>query len=484
MSSSKEKTAKVGSKFIIINILEKSLLFLFILLVSRTLGPENFGILALCLSVAGVAQALGTFGLPITIQRFLSGQGEKDAGELFGTIIVMGISTAIITSIGLFLLAPWLGENLFSKSNLVIPLRLFCIIVFLTILYSLLRALLQSQLKARSIMWGDLTKQGGKIIIFLIFAVVSPTVLTATWAIILSTFFAVIIAGNYVIKYFHKPDFRNIREKGSKVLAYSAPLVIVGFSYFFAQQADRLMLGFFSTSRDVGLYSVASTLALLLGVLHASLVSVFMPIASESFRKKKPDDMHDSYLFISKWVGFINGIILLIYMGCGTLILNVFGAEYATTSNYCVLVILAFLYYIGSIAGPTGALLLMGNKQNLELMNALLFLIMNISLNILLIPKFNIIGAAIASLCSGVFFNIIQLIEIKILFNFIPFTKIQFRMLLFMLISSLLLILLDSIIIKMVIVFIIIVMFSFFIIRKMDSDEKKMLLLFKKRWRY
>jgi O-antigen/teichoic acid export membrane protein len=62
-----------GAGFFTANVINRGFGFAFVVVASRLLGSTEFGILALGLSVMGVVRKVAAFGLPQTIQRFMSG---------------------------------------------------------------------------------------------------------------------------------------------------------------------------------------------------------------------------------------------------------------------------------------------------------------------------------------------------------------------------------------------------------------------------
>lgn len=78
MADSKKRVLKGGAGFFASNVITKGLGFLFIVICARVLGTEEFGVLSLGFSIIGLMGSVGAFGLPNTIQRFLSGKGEKE----------------------------------------------------------------------------------------------------------------------------------------------------------------------------------------------------------------------------------------------------------------------------------------------------------------------------------------------------------------------------------------------------------------------
>ena len=416
-SNKNVQAIKGGSGFLLINILSKGLGFLYVILATRLLGVAEFGLFSLGISVVGLLENVGTLGLPNTIQRYLSGKGEYDADYLYTAIIIITFFTSFIVSLFLYFSSEYISINIFNDSDLTNILKLFSFGLFFKITFNIYKSLLQSQLKIRQILVGTTLFSISKILILSILYYWINTAISATLSLILASLFGAGIFAVFLSKAsinFHFPNKKHF----IKVLRYSLPLILVGFTYIATQQSDRLMLGWLSTTEDVGIYTAISTLAIIMTVFHSSFVSVFLPTASESYRDNKMNITEDIYSLISKLVGTFNGVLILLISGFGFLILNLLGGKFSTILSYKVLLLLSFRYYFGAWLGPTGAFLLMTDGHKIELYNTIIVLISNIVLNFFLISKFGLIGAAYATLISGVLLKLIQVIEIKIIYKF------------------------------------------------------------------
>jgi O-antigen/teichoic acid export membrane protein len=82
-----------------------------------------------------------------------------------------------------------------------------------------------------------------------------------------------------------------------------------------------------------------------------------------------------------------------------------------------VLLILGTGHLANAATGPTGVLLTMTGKQKWELANTVSLVIFNLILNLLLVPKFGTIGAAIATGISIATINLLKLIQVRAFFG-------------------------------------------------------------------
>jgi O-antigen/teichoic acid export membrane protein len=431
MASVIERVVRGGAGFFAANLITRGLGFAFIVVASRLLGPAEFGLLALALSVFGVTRKVATFGLPNTIQRFFSGYGEDNIERIYGAVAVIGAAGAGITTVCVYGFGFEVSTSFFREPKLVGPLRVLAIALTAAVSFEILRALLQAQEKVLDVLWVDLIRSSGKLLALVAFVSLgAATAEAGAWAVLAAFGVASLFALRKVQALSIRPTFAGLRPHLRQVVKYTAPLLLVGFSYFLAQQADRLMLGWLADTRQVGVYTATSTLAMIMSTLHGALVSIFMPLASEAYRDGEMSRVRDAYVFISRWMGIVNGGALIAFAGIGGWMLALFGPEYTTQTTYHVLVILSTLYFFGTWAGPTGALLQMTNGHRVELVNTIVFVVINIGLNYVLIPVYGLVGAALATLFSGLTRNVIQLVEIRYWHSISPLEQRNFIVLL------------------------------------------------------
>ena len=425
MSSVIRRTAKGGIGFILANGINKGAALLFVLVASHLLGVEIFGLLALGLSVVALLQNVALFGLPLAAQRFLSGDGEEDAPAIYGTILVLGGLVSIGVATLCFFSAGWISTRVFSEPRLEGILRVLSFSLLFGLPYILFRAVIQSQEKVRWIVTTDLVQKMGQILVAVILFLFYTSVEGFATGYVVSYFAALLLAGWHLSRLRLRPGFSKDVARFGKVLRFAVPTTFVSFSYLIAQQADKIMLGILSDSMAVGMYTVAVSVGMIISILHNSLVSVFMPIASQAYRAGDMAGLNQSYLFVSKWLGAIGGIIVLFLLGYGAWLLQLFGPGYNNAATLQVLLLISLLNFIGTWTGPTGALLLMTDRQNPEVLNTLLFVGANIALNYYLIPIYGITGAAMATLISVLVRKIIQVIEIKTWYPLKMFERVR-----------------------------------------------------------
>jgi O-antigen/teichoic acid export membrane protein len=183
---------------------------------------------------------------------------------------------------------------------------------------------------------------------------------------------------------------------------------------------DTIMLGHFVSEREVGIYSVAVRISVfvLLGL------EIILPIVGPFWAQfAESSDLHSTRaLFgtVTKWMSQAGLIIFAFIVVFRVELLRVFGKGFEPGAT--VVWILCLGQLANAVTGPTGQILSMTGKQRLEVMNTVGMVVANFFLNLFLIPRLGINGAAIATGLSIASINLIKLLQVYFLFGLQPYT--------------------------------------------------------------
>ncbi|MFD2639166.1 flippase [Piscibacillus salipiscarius] len=251
--------------------------------------------------------------------------------------------------------------------------------------------------------------------------------------IILSFYVSIIIGCLYLINAIRKKDlFGKISLESMKnykqVLLYSFPLLFTGFLGFISQKTDVFMIGYLLNDQDVGVYRIALQIGTLSSFTLVAFNMIFAPTISSLFHKGNIKELELMFKTITKWVVTVNllafGLILLL----NEEIMLVFGYEFLFGSTALVLVAIGQVVNAG--VGSAGQFLTMTGHPFLTMIINFMTVILNIFLNLTFIPKFGIEGAALASLMSVAFANILKLILLYSIHRIQPYDRYFLKMLL------------------------------------------------------
>lgn len=400
--------------------------YLFTALLARLVGVQFLGIYSLGNSITNIAGVLSKAGTDVGLMRYISRRDiEKDRETIKTDIrstLKMGLIFSIIIMLTQIILAGWLAENVFEESSL---LRIVLIVYAVSIPFTALMTI------------ATFATQGFQLLKYKVFVeyILNPTVLIVSMifvyfvfsselAIILPTLLTGIvgfIVANYFLKKVAGVNILNIGKISfnKKILTYSLPIMFTMILGTLLHWMDIIMLGYFTNLETVGLYHPAVRTAGLQQSILIAFAGIYAPMFSKYYAQNNIIGMHHIYKLVTRWIlTLVTPIFILIFL-FSTKIMLLFGADFIQSSE--ALIILAIGTSIFAIFGVSSTALVVSGYQKLNLINALSATIINICLNIILIPKYGIMGAAWATLSSMMFIAFARLIETWIFLKINPF---------------------------------------------------------------
>jgi len=187
------------------------------------------------------------------------------------------------------------------------------------------------------------------------------------------------------------------------------------------------MIGMFRTETEVGVYNVTLKVAMLTSVGLFAINSIAAPKFAEFYGKEDMKGLAKIAQQSTKLIFWSSFPILLILFIFPSFILGIFGGEFKV--GVFALIILALGQFVNSISGSVGYILQMTGKHKVFQNIILAATIINIVLNVFLIPVYGINGAAFASMVSLMFWNLTSVVYIRknlnIMTLYIPLLKVR-----------------------------------------------------------
>ncbi|WP_083252695.1 flippase [Haladaptatus sp. W1] len=191
-----------------------------------------------------------------------------------------------------------------------------------------------------------------------------------------------------------------------KLFIFSAPLLVTSTMMALLIDIDTFLLGYYWSPNQVADYNIVYPLATLLQAPLMAFGFVFMPVISKLHSNNKYEKLKETYLDTSKWIMLVTLPLFLVLVSYPNLIItNTFGGKYLAGSP--ALIILSIGFYSNSVLGPNGNLVISIGDTKYIMISNLLATILNLILNVILIPIYNIEGAAIATTSSYVALNLL-----------------------------------------------------------------------------
>lgn len=420
-------TLKQSSFTFLIRLFSYLLSFLLQALFAKFLGSNDYGLYLLGLNITSIAVMFTTLGTPTSMQKFLGKYLGKNDIQKTKSIINATFTIVSITTIIAFLILNlnkhFFAIKIFKKPKLEIYLFYFSILLILYSYIYLFKGLFRGIKKpAKFTFQKEFFERLLRIVVFILLFFIGYKLSGAILATIISNLIILIV----LFTQFKKTQLIDLSVSPifSEILAvfkFSIYMFFTNFTYFLISQVNITISGLYLDSSQIAIYGISNTLAMFNIFFLNSINSVFGTIISELFHTNKFDTLKNLYTIIIR-ITITLTIPLTIWMNIYSKeILNFFGKEYI--NGYMVLILLSLGQFVNAISGPNSLMLSMTKYQKIELTNGIIIAFLNIFLNLLLIPKYGIVGSAIGGTIAIISINILKSFELYFFLKLQPYTK-------------------------------------------------------------
>jgi len=396
-------------------------------IVVRYLSKPDYGVLTLALTIFGIVQAVASFGIPLAMVRqfsYYSGKGDEERARATVKIaLYLIIALGLIWSVLLFLFSGFLAET-FRMPDLSWVLRLISFSIPFALLNGYLVSLYQAFENAKAkVIFNDFLLGFFRFLFVVLVILAGLSFFGVVLAYVaIPPILAFVLFFLYSLKDLSKFKevlrFKYVKE----LLSFSAPLALQSILGMIITWIDVLMLGYFLTAKDVAVYGAAKPIANTLTVVLGAVNFLYLPLVSQLFGKNKMKEIKRTYAIITKWITAITlPIFLVTFLFSRGVIWVLYGARYLDASP--VLSILALTFFLHVAFGPNGITLVIFGENKFVTLATTIAALINVILNILLIPLFGVTGAAVATLVTYSISNAAYNVKLLIKYSIHPFTK-------------------------------------------------------------
>lgn len=397
--------------------------FVIQVLTVRYLSKSDYGAFAYAFSLVSLGSSLAVFAFDKTVTRFIPMYQEKsEYHKVFGSIIMM-VSTVFSLSFFLVLLflglKGWIAES-FIRDELAFQLLLVMIFLIpIQALDSLLIGMLAIFSRPSSIFFRRYVLGPSLRIL-----VVLGLILFHSNVYFLSIGY--IVAGALGLVIYYGILMRDLRRQESwkhfsihklkfpikEIFGFSTPLLTSNFVYVIRTQLVIILLEHFRNTIDVASYRAVQPVADLNTTVIQSFGLLFMPTMARMFARKDQEGIDDLYWQSAVWITVISfPIFLLTFSLAQPLTLLLFGERYAQSG--WIMAVLAFGYYFNAALGFNADTLRIYGKLRYTVIIDFVAMFISLALNMMLIPRYGSMGAAIGTCGTLVLYNILNHVGLK-----------------------------------------------------------------------
>lgn len=409
----------VGSMF------NQALRFGITFLLALLLGPSGAGLYYQSFAFLAFLSLVASGGSTLTLTRYVAvHRADRDDGALRGTLrlgLITPTLIATVIGIGLYLLAPWLAQVAFNDPRLVTLLRLVALALPATAYTDAALSATQGFKTMRPYALINLFFEPACRVLLTVALLWVGWGLTGVMiALVVTNFASAVLASVALRRLLGKlttPPQYNVKE----IFAFSA------FSWFTKIAgngliwADTILLGIYATAADVGVYTVATRLTLLATVFVDPVTTSFSPRIADLWRRERYQTLSKTYKLVTSWVFRLSLPSFIVLLLFPTELLSIFGRSFGTGATVTVIMTSAWL--LNCLSGPSGYMLTMSGRVKAQMATSAGGLVLNVALNLWLIPSRGIIGAAIAWGASLVIITMVRVAQVWAFSRMFPLSR-------------------------------------------------------------
>jgi O-antigen/teichoic acid export membrane protein len=409
-------TSKIGRETLgsmSLKLANVGLAFLSSVLLARLLGPTDYGVYAFVYATISLLSVPSEFGLPTLVARETArGMVNQDYASVQGVWRWSGRATLIISLmlIGLSGVVIWLFKEPLTSQRLITFLCALALVPLIA-LGDLRGAALNG---LQHVMAGQLPefllRPGIFALLLAVAALAGDSLFSAPIAMGLYVFSSAVTfgVGAWLLWRVTPLPVRKARPRfhGRTWLLSALPMAFIGGMQLIDQQASILLQGVFLPDASIGIYRIASQVAVLASFGLTTINLVLTPRFATLYAQ---GDLARLQRLVTASARVILAFNLLLTVGFiiwgKSFLALAFGTAYA--AGYTPLMILLVGQLINSGAGSVGLLLNMSGHERETARGMTIAAILNVGLNLLLLPRLGINGSAIATSSSLIIWNIL-----------------------------------------------------------------------------
>ncbi|PKR77815.1 hypothetical protein CEY16_07755 [Halalkalibacillus sediminis] len=421
---------------------------LFNFVAARFLGAEVYGQFIFIFSFIGFFPLLVLLGLQQGLVYFIPKFNENEEKDkrnsiiTFSFLLVLFFSCAI--SILILMKSDFIAKTILNKPELNNLIKLLSPLIIFTALNQLSKGVFQGIKRINYFVFSqDLLIPVIKLTVLLITVLIGYEI----YSLALASYIGTIIGTVYLVTVIYKEGlFSRIRfrkpSQYKELIKFSLPLLLTGYLGLISNKTDIIMIGYFHSEDQVGIYNIALRIGTLSSFILVAFNTMFAPTISSLYSKRDMDTLANMYKVITKWIVGVNLIAFGLILIFSEEIMRVFGSEFIVGSTTLILITIGQVMNAG--VGSAGYILIMTGNSLYALYINFMAVIINITLNFLLIPIYGIEGAAFASLISVFVINILRLLLVYKLHKIHPYDVSYFILLKTFIISFVIVYLLNN----------------------------------------
>jgi len=379
-------------------------MFILMPFLTKTLGIYDYGIWSQVNITIGLALSFVGLGLPYAMIRFLSVKTDKkEIREEFYSVLLLVSFVALTIAFTLILFCNFIANTFFEGAIEIVRISGFIILVWsLDCVYL---SFFRTFRRMGEYCAFTVAQKFGEIGLILYFVINGHGILGAVISILtvrslLLIILFLLIRSEIGIK---RPHFWRIKE----YLNFGVPTISGNISSWVVTSSDRFIIGYFLGLTSVGIYTVGYRLGNFLSIPIGIISFVLVPTLSKLYDEGRIKEVKTYLRYLLKYF-----LLLAIPFFCGTIVfskqvLEVLSTREIADQSYFIVPFIAISILISGIGSIISHILVLTKRTKIIGVTWIFAALVNLLLNILIIPYLGILGAAITTLIAYLLARII-----------------------------------------------------------------------------
>jgi len=397
------KFIKQFSHFFGGNILGQAFALITFPVLTRVLTKEQYGIAGIIATTMAFGIAISKSGLSDGVVRFYKEYSvAREKLETFSsTVLMRGLVFSIVTSFLYVILLLIAFKYLKLNSGYSICFLIMTLYLFLRPLNILVNYFLRVNDKTVFMNVIGLVERISSVGLSLFLLVYG---LRAFYGYFVGLVIAEIILSavlfSWFFKHFKIHPGEASRELNLKLIKFGSPLLLSELSFLLMSYADRYIMVGYLGEQALGLYSVGSNLAMYIGnIITFSLSYAIVPIYVEIYGG---EGREKTEAFLSKSLQYLLMVMVPMWVGYVALSKDLFitlaSEKYAMAASFSPLILLAYFFLAVNTIFNAG--LYLQKKTFLLFIINLSSILLNVGMNMILLPRYGVVSAAVTAAIS------------------------------------------------------------------------------------
>jgi O-antigen/teichoic acid export membrane protein len=387
------------------------------------MSAEYFGLVNVILSAAMIIYPILSFGMgPAIIRYFSINSKRNERGEFISFALFFPILIIIALGFIYYLFIPKI-DVLVSEKSVLIKDYLFYIFVFGVFMAYFEVFYAYSKVQLKSVFGNVLKEIFIRVVVTILLVLLYFNKITEhEFVVYLMIFYGirVLIMAWYSLKDSYKELVWKLPSNASSIIKYVVFVVLSASISFLFLEIDKVMVSQLIDLSNVAYYAVATFIGIVVAVPGRAMQQILNPLVASALADNDMPKVYELYKKSSINLIAVSGLIFLLITVNTASLFSMFDDKFQGGETVVLYIALAKLIMMSM--GSNNSIMANSRYYRYDLLFGILTIGVTIFLNILLIPKLGIDGAALATAITIALYSFIRYVFVYIKFGMQPYT--------------------------------------------------------------